>query len=236
MKKLIPAICTLFFLCLSSSAQNKPYGVFESKTLFQIGMLEDSAGNNMKSVLRFAPFANYTIQLHYDLSNSVGLYTGAGIKNVGFITRYNSIGVTQKSRAYCISIPVGVKFGNMKKERYGYVAGEFLYQFDYKEKVFQGSNKDKRKNFYDSDINAVNWSVMAGFNMKGFTLGAEYTLANFFADNYRFQPNTSSPVTHGSQSKSNILTFFIGFRTNLSAEKTENANQKVLQQAKLNQY
>src|SRR6478609_8955569 len=82
MKKNI--ILFVAFLCLHISAfsqdtptpNNKMYGVFESKTLFQLGLIEDSAGGKITSVLRFAPFANYTLQAHKDVSNKFGVYTG----------------------------------------------------------------------------------------------------------------------------------------------------------------
>lgn len=233
------------FLCLQISAfsqdapNNKMYGVFENKTLFQLGMLEDSAGGNITPVLRFAPFANYTLQAHKDLSNKFGVYTGIGIKNVGFISRDNVNDVTVKSRAYCISIPVGLKYGNLKEDRYIFLSGEFLTQLDYKEKVFtnDGNDKSKRKNFYPNDINLFNYSGSIGFNLKGFVIGAEYTFSDFFSDKYRFQPDKSnSAVTVAGPSKSNILTFFIGFRTNLSAEEVAAPEKKQLQQAKVYQY
>jgi hypothetical protein len=240
MKKFALTLFSVLCFCFIGFAQDKPntkmYGVFESKTLFQLGILEDSAGNQIKSILRFAPFANYTLQGHKDFSNKFGIYTGIGIKNVGFIARYNSNDVIIKSRAYCLSIPVGLKFGNLKDDRYLFLAGEFLTQLDYKEKVFTNGDKSIRKNLYDNDINLFNYSGSIGLNVKGFVIGAEYTFNNFFADKYRFQPDKSNnAVRYAGPSKSNILTFFIGFRTNLSAEAVA-APEKKLQQAKAYQY
>lgn len=246
-------ILLVAFLCLQISAfsqdtpnnqdkskspdkpNNKAYGVFESKTLFQIGLIEDSAGGQVKSILRFAPFVNYTLQAHKDFSNKFGIYTGVGIKNVGFITRENSTDMTVKSRAYCISIPVGLKFGNFKEDRYLFLSGEFLTQLDYKEKVFTNGDKSKRKSFYDNDINLFNYSGAIGFNIKGFMIGAEYTFGDFFSDKYRFQPDKGNSASFAGPSKSNILTFFIGLKTNLSAEEAA-APEKQLQQAKAYQY
>ncbi len=210
------------------------YGVFESKTLFQIGLLQDSAGGNMGSIVRFAPFANYTVQMHKDITNKFGVYTGVGIKNVGFITKYNAE-YTVKSRAYCLSVPLGLKFGNMNKETYFYVAGEFLAKLDYKEKIFDDGDKSKTKNL--GDINPINYSGMAGFNIKEFTFGVEYTLNNLYGNNYRLMPEKSNPAfTFGTPTKSNILTIFFGFRANLSAKKAVAPEKKQLQQAKIYQY
>jgi hypothetical protein len=238
MKKI--SILFVAFLCLqvTSFSQNKLYGVFESKTLFQLGLIEDSAGNQVKSILRFAPFVNYTLQAHKDFGNKFGIYTGVGIKNVGFITRDNSNDVTVKSRAYCLSVPLGLKFGNIKDDKFIFLAGEFLTQLDYKEKVFTNGDKSKRKSFYDNDINLFNYSGSVGLHLKGFIIGAEYTFGDFFNSKYRFQPDKSnSAVTSAGPSKSNILTFFFGFRTNLSAEAAAAPpEKKQLQQAKLYQY
>ncbi|WP_018341586.1 outer membrane beta-barrel protein [Cytophaga aurantiaca] len=235
MKKNI--LLLIAFLCIQVAAfsQNKIYGVFETKALFQVGMIEDSAGGHVKSILRFTPVANYTLMAHKDFNNKVGIYTGIGIKNVGFITRQNSSDMTVKSRAYCLSVPVGLKFGNFKEDNYLFIAGEFLTQLDYKEKVFIDGDKSKRKSFYDNDINLFNYSASIGFHLKGLIIGAEYTLSNFFDDKYRFQPVKSNSTTYAGPSKSNILTFFIGLRANLSAEEVS-APEKQVQQAKLYQY
>ena len=213
---------------MNAFSQNKKlYGVFENKVLFQQGLVQDNAGHNVTGVLRFAPFLNYTIQAHKDFNNTFGIYTGIGIKNVGFISKYDTLVV--KSRAYCLSVPLGLKFGNMKEETYFYLAGEFLAQIDYKEKVFLNDDKSKRKN--SNDINPVNYSAMVGFNMKAFTIGVEYTLNNFYGNSYNLVPEKSKPnVMYGTPSKSNILTFFIGVRVNVSSEKAA-APEKKLQQA-----
>lgn len=234
MKKYTLALFTILSLTVTGYAQNKKlYGVFENKILFQQGLVQDSAGNNVTGVLRFAPFVNYTIQAHKDFNNTFGIYTGIGIKNVGFILKYDTLVV--KSRAYCLSVPLGIKFGNMKDEKYFYLAGEFLAQIDYKEKVFLNDDKSKRKN--NNDINPINYSAMVGFNMKAFTVGVEYTLNNFYGNSYNLVPEKVNPnATYSTPSKSNILTFFIGFRTNLSAKEAAAPEKKQLQQAKLYQY
>jgi hypothetical protein len=250
MKKYILFFVSTLFICTSLFAQkeykdsvkvktktkSKAYFVFEETWNFQYGMIQDNNGHKANSIVRFAPIGNMSLQLNKDFGNAFGIFTGIGTKNLGFITKNDTSGEKVKSRAYCLSIPVGLKFGNMKKEKYFYLQGEFLWQFDYKEKVFSGGEKTKRKNFYNPGINAINWSSTAGFNYKGFTFGVEYTLTNFFSNNYRFQDVKSNAMVYPTIEKSQIVTFFIGFRADLRSEKTATAPPKQLQQARLNQY
>jgi|GEM_PF-1837690 hypothetical protein len=196
----------------------KPYFIFEETLNFQYGMLQDSTGHKEHSLVRFAPVGNYTLQFHEDLGHHIGFYTGIGTKNLGFIIRNDTARETVKSRAYCLSVPVGLKFGNMKKEKYLFIQGEILWQFDYKEKIFSTGEKTKRKNFYDPGVNPMNYSASVGYNHKGFTFGVEYTLSNFFASGYHYQDPVNS-VVYPSISKSQIVTFYIGFRADLRQEK-----------------
>ena len=221
---------------IKTKTKNKAYFVFEETWNFQYGMIQDNTGHKANSIVRFAPIGNMSLQLNKDFGNAVGIYTGLGTKNLGFITKNDTTGERVKSRAYCLSVPVGLKFGNMKKEKYFYLQGEFLWQFDYKEKVFSDGQKTKRKNFYSPGINAINWSTTAGFNYKGLTFGVEYTLTNFFSSNYRFQDVKNANIVYPTIEKSQILTFFIGFRADLRPEKAAATPQKQLQQARLSQY
>ena len=128
-------------------------------------------------------------------------------------------------------LPLGLKYGNIADDKYLYVAAEVLVQFDYKEKAFNKfGDKSIRKSY--GAVNTLNYSAMIGYNYKGFTIGAEYTLGNFYDPKYRFQPDKNNASKIAAPSKSNILTFFIGFRTNLSAEKVA-APDKNLQQARI---
>jgi hypothetical protein len=224
-----------FQTIIFAQVNKKLYGVLENKTLFQIGMLEDSAGHKQSSSLRFAPFANYTLEMHKDFDSTFGVYTGIGVKNVGFTYKPNdSINSKVKSRAYSLCIPIGLKYGNIAADKYLYLSAELLIQLDYKEKAFSNEgDKSKRKGIYKNSINPLNYCASIGYNYKGFTIGAEYTLGNFYDPNYRYQPDKANPkYTLAGPSKSNILTFFFGFRTNLSAKKAA-APEKQLQQARL---
>ena len=242
MKKIIFILASALLTAVSSQAQGV-YGMFESKTLFQVGMVQDSSGAAVQSNVRFAPFANYSLQLHADVSKKLGFYTGIGIKNQGLILKNYVTDLSSKHRAYCLSIPVGVKIGNMEKETYFFFGAELLWQFSYKEKVFDGSQKAKRNNsFYKNDVTAISYSGNVGFSYKSFIFGAEYTLGgnsasgnnNFFSDQYRFED--LNKTSYAGFKKSNILTFFIGFRTSLKGDDSSTTQNKVMQQASLYQY
>jgi hypothetical protein len=238
MKKSLVLILSLLSIqsILFAQVNKKVYGVLENKTLFQIGLISDSAGHKQSSSLRFAPFANFTLEMHKDFDSTFGIYTGIGFKNVGFTYKPNdSINSKVKSRAYSLCIPIGLKYGNIADDKYLYISAELLIQLDYKEKAFSNDgDKSKRKGLYKSNpINTFNYCATIGYNYKGFTIGAEYTLGNFYDPNYRFQPDkANAKYTIAGPSKSNILTFFFGFRSNLSAQKVA-APEKQLQQASM---
>jgi hypothetical protein len=238
MKKSLLLILSLLSIqsILFAQINKKVYVVFENKALFQMGLLKDSAGNKQNSSMRFAPFANLTLEMHKDLDITFGIYTGIGVKNVGFIYKPNdSINSKVKSRAYSLCIPIGFKYGNIIEDKYLYVSAELLIQLGYKEKAFTNDGDISiRKNLYKSNpINIFNYCATIGYNYKGYTIGVEYTLGNFYDPNYRFQPDkANAKYTMAGPSKSNILTFFFGFRTNLSKHKAA-APEKQLQQASM---
>jgi hypothetical protein len=236
-------IMTLFLGIVSihaAVAQNKMYGVFENKTLFSLGMVEMTSLDGKTTispdkVLRFAPYFNMTLQAHKDFGNVFGLYAGIGVRNQGFIMK-DSLDNARKHRAYGINVPVGLKIGNMEKETYFYVEGQVLWMFDYKEKTFQGKTKSKSKP--SGAVEPIQYLGAAGINIKGFTIGVEYSFSDFFKSDYKVEYDRFNSNTQQYKfTKSNILNFVVAFRTNLSESKNSvPAQQKAVQQAKLYQY
>lgn len=239
MKNLI--ISTLFILGLASSnvyAQKKSYFVYESKTLFSMHNLELSNINqptNEKiapdNVLRFAPYFNLNLQYHRDFGKKFGLYVGAGIQNSGFITK-DSMNNTIKQRAYGVNVPLGFKIGNMKDDIYFFGQGDFFWNFDYKEKYFNDNSKSKSKP--GDAINPINYGATAGFCIKSFTFGFQYIFTDFFKDTYKFDYNRTMASDDYSVNKSNVYSFFVGFRTKLIKE-DETVPAKI-QQARATNY
>lgn len=70
---------------------------------------------DVSSVLRFSGFLNYQSQFHYNFSKRMGIYTGLGIRNVGFINRLND-SIKIKQRVYAAGIPLALKLGILKNQ------------------------------------------------------------------------------------------------------------------------
>lgn len=223
---------------MNAHAQKKSYFVYESKTLFSMHNLELSNINqptneliSLKNVARFAPYFNLSLQYNHDLGNKFGLYLGAGIQNSGFITK-DSMNNTIKQRAYGLNVPLGFKIGNMKEDIYFFGQADFFWNFDYKEKYFNGKSKIKSKP--GDAINPINYGATAGFCIKSFTIGFQYIFTDFFKDTYKFDYNRTITSDAYSVNKSNIYSFFVGFRTKLVNDE-ENVPAKV-QQARATNY
>ncbi|MCU0416356.1 MAG: porin family protein [Cytophagaceae bacterium] len=221
MKHFYLLVLTCVF-AFSASAQKKSYFVYETKTLFSLHNLEIKNANDPldapiepKNVVRFAPYFNFGINYNYDFSNRVGFYLGAGVQNMGFITR-DSMNNTSKHRAYGLAVPVGLKFGNMKDDKYLFIQGDFFWMFDYKEKYFQGNSKSKSKP--SNAVETINFAATAGICYKSFTLGFQYLINDFFSESYRFDYNKTIPSDEYNVTNANIYSFFVGFRTKLGEE------------------
>ncbi|MFN8416920.1 MAG: hypothetical protein U0U66_11375 [Cytophagaceae bacterium] len=239
MKNIIAtALFILGFLNMNAFAQKKSYFVYESKTLFSMHNLELSNINHPtnemispNNVVRFAPYFNANLQYNYDFGNKFGLFLGAGLQNSGFITK-DSMNNTIKQRAYGVNVPLGFKIGNMKKDIYFFGQGDFFWNFDYKEKYFNGKSKSKSKP--GDAINSINYGATAGFCIKSFTIGFQYIFTDFFKDSYKFDYNRTIDSDSYSVDKSNIYSFFVGFRTKL-VKQEESVPTKV-QQARASVY
>ncbi|MFM7728041.1 MAG: hypothetical protein ACKO7B_15170, partial [Flavobacteriales bacterium] len=64
-------------------------------------------------IVRFSAFVNTQEQFHYDFTKNIGLFTGIGVRNVGFISNLfdgtNTIKV--KYRQYALGVPLALKLG-----------------------------------------------------------------------------------------------------------------------------
>ncbi len=204
MKKLLLIILTLIVYdagrAQKAESSEKKYVLTASEFIFSQGRV---IASNMKidPVMRFSAFLNLQSQAHVDFSHRVGLYTGIGLRNVGFINKLND-SIRIKQRSYSLGIPLALKFGNMKKKIWLACGTEAELMFAYKQKVFFGGEKFKNYGWLSDKVNLFNPSVFVEMKFKGGTyLRAKYYLKDFlqkdsqeirlFGDRYEFIPEES---------------------------------------------
>ncbi|MBL0343173.1 MAG: hypothetical protein IPP71_21275 [Bacteroidetes bacterium] len=151
MKKSILILIAILFFKISGAQDSsgiKPYWKSASELIFSLGNVEAlGAGNqnmDVSAVLRFSAFFHFQEQLHFDFGNNFGMYTGIGIRNVGFINKLND-SITLKQRVYSLGIPIAFKLGNLPGGFYVAAGAEGELFFHYKQKVFYDDEKFKKK-------------------------------------------------------------------------------------------
>mgnify|MGYP000586751047 CR=1 FL=1 len=116
MKKILLGFLVLFFVQASfaqdSGKGTNIYTASTGETILSFGMVE-AEPLNTGTVARFTPFFNFGQQLHFDFSNSFGLFTGLNVRNVGIITDLDGPSVEDeirvKQRTYNLGIPIAFK-------------------------------------------------------------------------------------------------------------------------------
>lgn len=156
------------------------YTVSSTETILSWGNVE-SAGLDIKNIGRFTPFINFGQQLHYDFSETSGVYTGFSVRNVGIITELND-SVRVKQRVYTIGIPVAYKVGDMDGNLFA--AGfEAEFAINYKQKVFVNDEKSKSNIWFGDRTNIFLPSVFAEVKSKyGNYIRFKYYLTDFLQE------------------------------------------------------
>lgn len=159
--------------------------------ILSTAMLEKPGVSSQLTTPRFTGFFNAGFNLNYNFSNSVGFFTGLGIKNIGFIEKYNNPDSTVKRRVYALGIPLALKFGNMMKGNYFMIGGGVDFPFNYKEKGFvKRSDKTKFNEWFSQRTPPVMPYVFAGFRIRpGIALKLQYYPGNFLNPDYETTEN-----------------------------------------------
>lgn len=143
-------------------------------------------GSSKLSTLRYSAFFHTGAQLHKDFSKRLGLFTGIGIKNIGFIQKENDSTIIR--RVYTIGVPFGIKIGQMKKN-FIMLGGGIDIPFNYKEKGFvKRGNKDKFNEWFSNRTPAfMPYGFLGARSNKGFQLKLQYYPTNFFNQDYKVE-------------------------------------------------
>lgn len=154
---------------------------------------------DIDGILRFSAFFHVGQKWHFDFGNNFGLFTGYGIRNIGFITEDDGIEIDEfageiqvgdevkvKRRAYALGVPLAFKLGNFGRNTFVYGGAEIDFLFNYKEKLFINGDKEEKFNEWFSErTNLLMPSVFGGMQFPGgVNLQFKYYLTNFLNQDY----------------------------------------------------
>jgi len=176
-------------------------------------------GYPASSVLRWSPVFNIQSMLNADLNKSAGVFTGLGIRNVGFIYDDPVIpNVRYKFRNYTLGIPAGIKIGKLDGF-FVYGGYEIEFPFHFKEKYFLNGKKEEKNGYWFSDRSErIFHTVFAGIQFPyGANLKFKYYLTNFFNQNFeatRLDDN-GNPEVYRPYADHEAYIFFFSLSFNL---------------------
>lgn len=170
----------VFFICFivfKAEAQNKPYSSSSFELIFSFAKV-DSASQQFSNTVRFTCFFHLQEFMHYDVSKSIGFFSGVAIRNVGFIFDHHD--VKTKMRSYSLGIPLAIKMGSLSNNFYAYAGGEIEWMFHFKRKEFENGEKSIRSEWFSSRVNPLIPSIFFGIQFpKGVNVKFKYYLENF---------------------------------------------------------
>jgi hypothetical protein len=178
--------------------------------IFSTALMQRTGESQKMSTLRFSYVLNFGFNLNYDFSKHAGLFTGIGIKNIGFIEKVQDS--TIKRRVYTIGIPLGIKFGNLQSRNFGFIGGGIDMPFNYREKGFVKRNKKEKMSEWFSDRNETFMPyVFAGLSVKpGITAKIQYYPGDFLNTDFKETKNGVTYKPYAYFEKLNLLTLSIG--------------------------
>ena len=151
---------------------------------------------NVNTNLRFTLFFHAQQHFNLDFNDHFGLFTGIGIRNVGFIVEdyYQNVGFSDistenqhwnkntkiKRRSYSVGFPLAFKIGSFDKHFFFFAGGEYEWMFHYKQKQFLDGNKVIFKEWNSNRVNSWIPSLFAGVQFpQGFRLKFKYYMEDF---------------------------------------------------------
>ncbi len=157
--------------------------------IFSTAIMDRPGDYHKVTTVRFS-MLNIGYHFNYDFDEHFGIFTGLGIKNIGFIEKVDRPNTdkdsTIKRRVYTIGVPLGFKLGNLAKKHYGFIGGGIDVPFNYREKGFvDRGSKTKFNEFWSRRTPEYMPYIFAGFAYgKGSTFKVQYYPSNFFNTEY----------------------------------------------------
>lgn len=175
----------------------------------------DPKFSGQSQAVRFSLFLNMGFTYNYNFCKSFGIYTGLGIKNIGYIEKQelaiSKAEQTTKRRVYTIGMPLGIRIGKMDKRDYFFAGGGLDLAFHYKEKQWVGSRSSKIKfsEWFSSRSETFLPYVFVGFGIHGTTIRFQYYPGSFMNQDYT-ENFTGLPVKPYAGQKVNLMLLSIG--------------------------
>lgn len=147
--------------------------------IFSQAQVKAADSIDVKSPLRFSGGFNLGEQFHVDLSRSFGMYTGLQLRNVGFISKIDTLRL--KHRAYALGVPVALKFGKIDSKIFLATGAEAEFMLNYKVKEFiRGKKVFKDSEWFSDKVEMFNPSVFLQINLGGWgNVKVKYYLKDF---------------------------------------------------------
>lgn len=222
MKKLI-SFLLLVISFAAVKAQTEVYTIGTGEMIFQWGEIDftdeyklaNPQEEQLNSPMRFSMFFHIGSNVHVDLSDHFGIFSGLGLRNVGLTSNERLIdpdGSLQDykiiRRSYNLGVPFAFKVGSFDKHTYLYFGGEVELQFAYKEKYWDSHNrsgsKSKYHEWFGDQTNTFVTSGFVGFQFpKGINVKFKYYFNDFLNHSYRNPNNKISDLTR--YASSNIM-------------------------------
>jgi hypothetical protein len=177
--------------------------------MFQTAIVERPNHDRQTATLRFSLIAIGN-NFHYDFDKKFGLFTGIGIKNVGWIEKNDDS--TTKRRLYSLGIPLALKLGDLQKRHYGFLGGGIDIPINYREKRFiNRGDKYKFNEFWSDRTDPVMPYLFAGASFgMGAVFKVQYYPGNFFNTGFTENKNGAT-VTPYQGYMVHMLYFSLGF-------------------------
>ena len=174
--------------------------------------IEQSGDRSNLNTPRFTAFTNWGINVHFDMSRYFGIYSGAGIRNIGYIEKSGDL--TIKRRVYSLGIPLGVKLGDLRNRNFYFGGVGIDLPFNYREKVFEKrGDKEKFNEWFSDRTPKVMPFVFAGYSMDpGIILKLQYYPGNFLNQDYTEEALHMPPAPYRpySDKKVNLILLSLG--------------------------
>ncbi|MGW8314534.1 MAG: hypothetical protein ACWGNV_02960 [Bacteroidales bacterium] len=191
----------LFGLFTQSIQAQRIYHTNGGEVIFS-GVDASFDGTDVENNLRFTLFFHTQQHINFDLTNNIGLFTGFGIRNVGFIVEdlYQNVGFSGvdsnhpdwnkstkvKRRSYSLGFPLAIKIGSFDKHFFFFAGGEYEWMFHYKQKLFIDGNKTKFTEWNSDRVNTWIPSLFAGIQFpQGFRLKFKYYMDDFLNPSFK---------------------------------------------------